>query len=74
MPFTTPTCVNGNMCPISRRQFKTEINYLDTAARQRLHDELLEYRLATYRYKAHDPAQHLGFMTDDVAPAARKAR
>lgn len=59
-------------CTLSRRRFKKDINYLNTADTARLHDELMRYRLATYRYKdqpANGP-QHLGFIIDDVAPSA----
>jgi hypothetical protein len=59
---------HGGICPISRRAYKEDIQYLDAAEQQRLHDELLKFRLATYRYKTGDasPATHLGFIIDDV--------
>ena len=55
-------------CPISRRRYKRDIRYLRTDEVRRLHDELLRYRLATYRYASPggDPARRLGFIIDDV--------
>ena len=58
-------------CPISQRQHKKDISYLSETDRQRLNDELMSFRLATYRYKS-EPAtdrEHLGFIIDDVAPS-----
>ena len=58
-------------CPISTKKYKDEIGYVDSAALQRLHDETLQMRLATYRYKGpfidpNDPnAKHLGFIVED---------
>jgi len=54
---------------VSRRSFKRDIAYLSTAETTQLYDELLRFRLATYRYKAEDQcstAPHLGFIIDDV--------
>ena len=71
MPFQVPTCINGNICPISRRSYKTDIAYLDDGKRESVKDELMRYKLATYRYKADKTkATHLGFIIDDVAPSA----
>ena len=60
------------MCPISQRQHKKDISYLSETDRQRLNDELMSFRLATYRYKSEAPSEreHLGFIIDDVAPSA----
>jgi hypothetical protein len=71
MPFPEPTCIDGMMCPISQRQHKKDISYLSETDRQRLNDELLGFRLATYRYKSETGAdrEHLGFIIDDVAPS-----
>jgi hypothetical protein len=68
MPFIEPTCWGGNICPISRREYKTDIDYLDAGARERLAGELLKFRLATYQYKpgVADGERHLGFIIDDV--------
>ena len=72
MPFPQPTCIDGMMCPISQRQHKKDISYLSETERQRLNDELMSFRLATYRYKSEAPSEreHLGFIIDDVAPSA----
>ncbi len=72
VPFPTPTCVDGMQCPISQRQHKKDIAYLSETDRQRLNDELMSFRLATYRYKSEAPSEreHLGFIIDDVAPSA----
>ncbi len=54
-------------CPISRRAYKYGIDYLDQDGMQRLHDELMSMRLATYHYKGEDPSapSRLGFIIDD---------
>jgi hypothetical protein len=72
MPFPQPTCIDGMQCPISQRQHKKDIAYLSETDRQRLNDELMSFRLATYRYKSEGAAdrEHLGFIIDDVAPSA----
>jgi hypothetical protein len=56
-------------CPISSRQFKDDIQYLDASALQQLHDEAIRLRLATYNYKSAvaDPnSRHLGFIVEDA--------
>jgi hypothetical protein len=62
---------NPGGCPISRRSAKTNIHYLTDADRQRLHEELLRFRLATYQYVAPEAKGRtgLGFIIDDVAPS-----
>jgi hypothetical protein len=55
-------------CPISSRKFKDDIEYLDPAGLEGLHDEVLRMRLATYNYKGQyaDPnPKHLGFIVED---------
>ncbi len=54
-------------CPKSRAKFKSDVRYVDSAERQRLAAELLDTRLATYRYTAAGAQgpRHLGFMIDD---------
>jgi hypothetical protein len=55
-------------CPISSRQFKDGIDYLDPAQLEQLHDQTLRIRLATYNYKAAyaDPKpRRLGFIIED---------
>jgi hypothetical protein len=52
-------------CPISRQRYKDDIRYLSDAELARYRDELLQMRLATWKYK-HDPSkQRLGFIIDD---------
>jgi hypothetical protein len=54
-------------CPISRARFKTAIEYVPDAEAQALATELLQMRLATYRYKAAGDGapRHLGFLIDE---------
>ena len=54
-------------CPISRRDFKSDIQYLQQNDEIALSQELLQTRLATYRYTAAGPQapRHLGFIIDD---------
>jgi hypothetical protein len=72
VPFPTPTCIDTGACPVSRRKYKKDITYLSQTDRERLNDELLQFPLATYRYKSENDsdAKHLGFIIDDVAPTA----
>jgi len=52
-------------CPISRRSTKQDIHYVSDAERVQYQRELLEMKLAIWRYK-HDPAkQRLGIIIDD---------
>ena len=51
-------------CPISHRAAKTEVQYVDDAARQGFADEIARTKLATYRYKVGGP-RRLGFLIDD---------
>ena len=55
-------------CPVSRRQFKTDINYLDQDGLQRYADELSRVKLATYKYKTGGPTR-LGFIIEDHEPS-----
>ncbi len=66
------TCLDhdpqAGACPISSRKFKDDIEYLDPAQLERMHDEVLRVRLATYNYKGQyaDPnPKHLGFIVED---------
>jgi hypothetical protein len=72
----TPDNGGGIRCigPISRREFKTDIDYIDDAERASLADQALETRLAEYRYKTEpeDAKRHLGFIIDDM-PASSPA-
>jgi hypothetical protein len=62
--------MNPGGCPISRRQYKADIEYLNHAQLARYADELLKLPLATYRYKEGPPARHLGFILEDAGPSA----
>lgn len=58
----------GMSCPISTKKYKDDINYVDEAQLQALHDETLKMKLATYNYKSAvaDPdPKHLGFIIED---------
>lgn len=59
-----PTLVG---CPKSKAKFKSDIHYVAPAEQQRLANQLLDTKLATYRYTAAGPAapRHLGFIIDD---------
>ncbi len=59
---------HGGMCPISRRAYKKNVQYLSPADLDRLRADLLKFRLASYQYDlpGADPATHLGFIIDDV--------
>lgn len=61
---------NGGLCPVSRREHKADIEYLDEAGRESFAREIERVRLATYRYK-NDPEarKHLGFIMEDVEPS-----
>jgi hypothetical protein len=62
-------CNNG---AISRRELKTDIEYIDDGERTALADEALHTRLAEYRYKTDPQAtpKHLGFIIDDMPSAS----
>jgi hypothetical protein len=52
-------------CPISRRRYKTDIHYLSRDELAQYQKELLEMKLATWRYKQNPSKQRLGFIIDD---------
>jgi hypothetical protein len=61
-------------CPISSRQYKHGIDYLEQADLEELHEETLGIKLATYQYNpevANPDATHLGFIIEDqpLSPA-----
>jgi len=68
---TDPVVTRACGVAISRRAAKTNVAYLSPSDLQRLHDELLTYRLATYDYTqaAMGPGTRLGIIIDDVAPS-----
>jgi hypothetical protein len=66
-----PNYYCGNTCPISRRDAKRDIEYVDGKGRSALASEILRYKLATYRYRTdgEEGPLHLGFLIDDVEPS-----
>ena len=65
-------------CPISSREFKDGIEYVDPAGLEQLHDQTLRIRLATYNYKpayADPKPKRLGFIIEDnpASPAVDPA-
>lgn len=68
---TDPGVTQACGVAVSRRAAKTNVAYLSPSDVQRLHDELLTYRLATYDYtqSAMGPGTRLGILIDDVAPS-----
>ena len=54
-------------CPISRARFKHDIRYLPEADLERIHGDVLQTRIASWRYNHEDPSarEHLGFIIDD---------
>ena len=71
IPFPEPTCYSGDYCPKSKREYKADIHYLGGAELTALHRDLMQHKVATYRYKDDGVAgpSHLGFIIDDVAPS-----
>ncbi len=61
---TDPKSGTGG-CPISRARYKQDIRYLGGTDLQKYHDELLQLRLAKYRYRAHPERERIGFLLDD---------
>src|SRR4029077_18109569 len=58
-------------CPISHCKYKDDVQYVDAAGLQQLHDDTLGIRVATYKYKPQvaDPnPKHLGFIIEDRPP------
>jgi hypothetical protein len=60
------------MCPISRKQFKTDIRYLTADDLKRYADQIRVLKLASFRYKKGPSAgtERLGFMIEDAEPSA----
>ena len=58
-------------CPISRRSFKRDINYLTDKEIEQYSRELLSIPLASYRYKdtVNGTGTRLGFIIEDVEPS-----
>ena len=75
----TEQCTGGNggiSCqgPVSRREFKTDIEYVSDEEQKELARETLQTNLAEYRYKTEPESskRHLGFIIDDM-PAGSPA-
>ena len=60
----------------SSRRLKEEIAYVSASDLERLKEEIVKIRLATFRYKEGDKARHLGFIIEDSPgiPASDVAR
>ena len=58
----------GGNCPISKRDAKQDIRYLEGTDREALREELLGVKLARYRYKqtGDEGPVRLGFIIDDL--------
>jgi hypothetical protein len=61
---TDPTTSAGG-CPKSRRELKRDIRYLSAEELRRYERELVELKLATWRYKQDPARERLGFIIDD---------
>ncbi|HMV66192.1 MAG TPA: hypothetical protein PKA64_05035 [Myxococcota bacterium] len=62
-------------CPISKAEYKYDIDYLGADASDALRKELMAFRLATWHYNEEAPTEreHLGFIIDDVPGSAAVA-
>ena len=49
----------------SSRRLKEEIAYVSPSELEKLREEIITLRLATFRYKQGDKARHLGFIIED---------
>ena len=61
---------NGRRCPISRRRYKRNIQYLTPRDAAAVRDSLLRIRLTSYAYKTDPVRKHLGFIIDDVVQSS----
>lgn len=63
-------------CPVSRARFKHDIRYLPDAELERVRDDVLATRIASWRYNHEDPSarEHLGFIIDDNPESPSVAR
>lgn len=66
---TTSDPTHGGICPISRAEYKTQIEYLGAGERARLAEDLQTIPLVRYRYKDAPDRAHLGFIIEDVEPS-----
>jgi hypothetical protein len=56
-------------CPMSLREFKTSIHYLNADERAGLAERTLQIPIATWQYRQHAGSEHLGFIIEDIAPS-----
>ena len=57
-------------CPISKREYKTAIKYVEAAERDLMAQKLNAIKLAKWRYRtAPAGSEHFGFIIDDGVPA-----
>lgn len=63
-------------CPISRAEFKSNIEYVTPGERAALASEILGFRIATWEYNATPGVERLGFIIEDhePSPAIRSER
>jgi hypothetical protein len=61
-------CVKGGCKTRSRRAWKKDIAYLDPVQQRAMHDAIVSYKLASWRYKEDSASSPLryGFVIDDV--------
>lgn len=62
--------VDPNNCPISKRQYKSQIRYLTKTDQKQMHEKLKKLKLAKYKLKTDDANahEHLGFIIEDGPP------
>lgn len=60
---------HGGNCPISRAKFKTDIEYVSSAEREKLAEDVQSMPLVRYRYKDAPEREHLGFIIEDIEPS-----
>ena len=65
---TDPKLAPGG-CPISRRRYKRDIEYLSPDDLNAALEELTSLPLARYRYREGGNREHLGFILEDVEPS-----
>jgi hypothetical protein len=63
---------NNYGCPVSSARYKEQIAYVDDDGRDALAKQLMEIRLASYKYRpgVADDGRHLGFIIDDQPPGS----
>ncbi len=69
--------VANTSCPISSARYKKDISYVDDHEAERMRAELMNVRVATYRYKNGGDARHVGFIIEDMpegSPAVMPSR